>query len=627
MFDNTINKIIDAIKSDNLVLFSEYIKGNENLSFGRFPVLSLAYLYSANKITKSFKFSLGCINKYKQVDEDFEFFKKLKSVAGKKIRLFVNGNIISPLEMLALMGRTGELKKCYSKFYTNEEINANIMQIFQITSQKSEIRNSEIYISKRPMSNYQKKSLIASTVVSCFMATLLAVVYVIFGVISGFGYGQSYFKISTAKSLMRALNSSSSYVLTKDIIIDDETKDMTFDGVLDGNGHTIYVSNLQSGLISKSSGVIKNLNVVYTLSNREETEELSLLVEENSGTIFNVNINVECDDLKFIKGENDVGIYGFCVDNDGTIMDSKIYINLNILTSMNGECSVGGFVKNNSGLINNCEVLEGSKIEANNCDISGIALNNNFGGEISFCENNAELKQSSDAVGWSPNVSGICQLNNGTIGSCTNYGELKIVSNSNGSEEVGIVYIGGVVARNNGLIDNCLSAGDINTLSHGLYIYAGGITAYSYYTSDDNKNTYISRIYNCGVKGNISLECVGDKALVLAGGISGFAWGEIDKSFSSASFSQGFTKEKYYIGLAVGVMESVTYFMSTQVYLKATDCYVLSTNNVERQIGANVEGNVIKNAGFDYLVSDISNGINTVLTLDDLKDCEVYYDR
>ena len=49
------NFIINAIKSNDLVLFAKFIKNNENVSFGRFPILTLLYLYNSKKIIKVYK--------------------------------------------------------------------------------------------------------------------------------------------------------------------------------------------------------------------------------------------------------------------------------------------------------------------------------------------------------------------------------------------------------------------------------------------------------------------------------------------------------------------------------------------------------------------------------------------
>lgn len=634
METNIDTKLIDAIKSDDLVLFSEYIKGKENYSFGRFPLLSLMYLYSAKKIIKKYRDALGLIKNYQQVDERFEFFEKLKKVAGKKIRLYLGDRIISPLEMLALMGRARELKRCYARFYVNDEIKESLIRIYGVSAQRVDIKDKKIIISKRPLGACSRKAMTVSAILSGAMAIVLTLTYVIIGLTVGYGYGGLSYKVSNPNALLRALNTSSSYELTKDITIDDEIKDLSFDGILDGKGHTVYINDLNVALLSVNMGTIKNLNIVYSLSEANEARELSLLAGKNEGVISDVKITIACENLTFEKGENDVGLYGFCIDNSGTIDGCEILINLNVSTTLDGECGISGFVKNNSGRISDCKVLSGSKIEAHNTDISGIALSNDYDGEISFCENNASISQTSDVDGWSPNVSGICQQNKGNIDNCTNYGSLNNISSSEENKIGGTMYIGGITAINYGLIDNCFNAGDINGVSETLIIYAGGITGYSYYLTDNDNKVHSSTLVSCGVRGNISLETGADNAYVYAGGVSGFAWGEIDKCFSSASFSQGFTQEKYYIGTLIGagvciasydVFTDIMYIAG--VYFIASDCYTLTASNVDYNLGLLSVANGSAVAGVNYSDYISVGSVTTVYSLDELKKCEVYYDR
>lgn len=634
METNIDTKLIDAIKSDDLVLFSEYVKGKENYSFGRFPLLSLMYLYGAKKIIKKYRDALGLIKNYQQVDERFEFFEVLKKVAGKKIRLYLGDRIISPPEMLALMGRVRELKKCYARFYINDEIKESLIRIYAITSQSVDIKDKRIVISKRPLGACSRKTMTVSAILSGAMSIVLTLTYVIIGLTVGCGYGGLSYKVSNPNALLRALNTSSSYELAKDITINGEIKDLSFDGILDGKGHTIYINDLDVALLSVNMGTIKNLNIVYSLSEANEARELSLLTGKNEGVISGVKITIACENLNFDKGENDVGLYGFSIDNSGNIDGCEILINLNVSTTLDGECGISGFAKNNSGVISNCKVLAGSKIEAYNADVSGIVLINDFDGEISFCENNASISQTSDMNGWSPNVSGICQQNKGTISTCTNYGNLNNLSNAEENVLGGLMRVGGITAINYGLIDNCYNAGDIKAISETLIIYAGGITGYSYYLFDNDNETHSSSLVNCGVRGNFSLETGADNAYVYAGGVSGFAWGKIDKCFSSVTFSQGFTQEKYYIGTLIGegvCTTSYNIFTGMEyvsgVYFVASDCYVLSASNVENSLGLLLASSGSKVVGVNYSDYISLGSITTVYSLDELKECEVYYDR
>ena len=91
-------QILQAIKQDNLVLFSSLVKGNKTLCFGRFPLLSLCYLYKAKKIIKKFKFELLRIKNFVFCTEPTSLYKDLRRVAGKCLRLYIHDDaVVTPL--------------------------------------------------------------------------------------------------------------------------------------------------------------------------------------------------------------------------------------------------------------------------------------------------------------------------------------------------------------------------------------------------------------------------------------------------------------------------------------------------------------------------------------------------
>lgn len=131
------NKIFTAIKSDNLVDFSSLIKGRESICFGRFPVLTVCLLFKAKKIIKKFKNELLNQSKFAFVVENFEIYKKFRTVAGRALRLYVQeDSIVSPVEMLAILGKDKLVKK-YFKLSTNKDkIVDKLTKIYSFSSQK-----------------------------------------------------------------------------------------------------------------------------------------------------------------------------------------------------------------------------------------------------------------------------------------------------------------------------------------------------------------------------------------------------------------------------------------------------------------------------------------------------------
>ena len=106
-------EIFNAIKSDNLVLFSSYFEEYKNISFGRFPLLSLCYLYNSKKLIKNYKKTLVSVNSYVVIDEYVDIYKKFYAVDGRNLRHYVYGDVVSPVEMLAILNKDSDVKKIF----------------------------------------------------------------------------------------------------------------------------------------------------------------------------------------------------------------------------------------------------------------------------------------------------------------------------------------------------------------------------------------------------------------------------------------------------------------------------------------------------------------------------------
>src|SRR5574344_941272 len=109
--------IIFSIKSDDLTSFCKILREQENLCFGRFPLLSVCLLYNSKRILKKYRKSLEHIKDFCVVFEPFFLAKDFMKVAGKSMRLYQN-KIVYPIEMLALFHKDFQVKKTYY-FYDN----------------------------------------------------------------------------------------------------------------------------------------------------------------------------------------------------------------------------------------------------------------------------------------------------------------------------------------------------------------------------------------------------------------------------------------------------------------------------------------------------------------------------
>lgn len=630
--DNKLNTLLYAIKSDNLVLFSEHVKDNENIAFGRFPLLSLVYMYNAKKIAREYSDKLGRQKNYEVIAEPLEFWNTLRGRVGKKLRVYMGGGlIITPLEMLALLGKDKKLKKLYNTLYVNDDIKKRIVAIYKIESRNVYFDSLGVHIERRVWGIKEKRTTLAYMFMSVACAVVVASIYVVMGVVNGFGVGGLPYKIKNETELYKALSRGDKYVLTKDLTLEGKG-DLDFDGVLDGNGHTIYVDSLEGVGIKRNTGTIKNLNIVYRIKSGEISSQVGLVANKNEGTISNIKVTIEDTTITANRTQgNDCGVYGVAVENEGTISNIDIKINVELTALGDGECSLSGVAYSNSGTIKNCNIISGSSANSIECDLAGIVIYNEMGGEIIASKNYATLSQQSLQKTWSPNVAGIALSNRGTISSSINYGTLSVVSNCEDNEETGIAYVGGISANNYYVIDNCLNYGDINVSTKTIVLYAGGLVGYGRYSVVDSETTLVSTVANSGVTCNINVETLDTEAYAFVGGLCGYLYGEMENCFSLASFTQGSTDTKYFVGNAVGATHIGSSLWSTFIYLTAVNNYVLDRENVDAHIGAYITSdgtsNLIVYKNQDYNVSGISNGITTLATIDLLKSKEVYFDE
>ena len=113
MLDNELNQLFDAVKKDDCETFFNLTKNTRlgSTCFGRFPVLSLMYLYGSDKLVKNFEKKLLEVGVYTVVDEPEEIYPVFKEKAKKCLRLYVDKDaVVSPLEMLLILGRGDESK-------------------------------------------------------------------------------------------------------------------------------------------------------------------------------------------------------------------------------------------------------------------------------------------------------------------------------------------------------------------------------------------------------------------------------------------------------------------------------------------------------------------------------------
>lgn len=152
-----------------------------------------------------------------------------------------------------------------------------------------------------------------------------------------------------------------------DITLEAGVNISSFDGILDGKGHTLTLSKKQftsSGSSTalfttlKSGAVIKNLNIVYDGGSVLSSAKFALLCDTNYGTIENCNIKLV---IQRIGSSDDYGGTVARINaSTGVIKDCKLLEGSDI--QFNG--SYGGIVGLNNGTVDTCETADNVKISA-----------------------------------------------------------------------------------------------------------------------------------------------------------------------------------------------------------------------------------------------------------------------
>ena len=574
--------LFKAITSDNTTLFSQQIVGKENLLFGRFPILSLCYLYRAKKIIKLHFSKLNKnFSSFQKVSEPSEISTFFIAVAGRALRLYQSENsIVTPKEMCAILRKDSSLKRLCRISSTDNDTRLRLKNIFLIRKQTFSINGNTIKIGFIPFTTMQKKFItIALSVIATLVLTITSL-YIPLHVTVGSATKNNPYIIRNEKQLANALNSSGYFALNNDITLTRPLDIENFNGNLDGRNHTLYFNTIPNNAqINSLNGSVSNLNLQYSAVSATINSSLSLFVNENNGSINNVNITCSALDLNVKKsGQNDIYICAVATTNNKTVSNCSVSMKLNITSATMGECMASGVVGKNTSTVSDCIVTSGSSITAQETDIGGIVAQNEHKASINTCRNYAQLSQTSQLNEWSPNVGGIAIMNKGTIANSINFGSLNVVSNnigvpstdsdipsnpdnsgeSNSSSDNtqenyvfnnsvvennnkntfddsdstndnlvarGSVLLGGIVAQNNGTLTKSLNKGNLTAKSKKIIVYAGGIVAYAEPMSINSKSFMNPVIDGCGAICNIDTSVEKENSYVFSGGVAGVFYG------------------------------------------------------------------------------------------------------
>ncbi len=472
------DKILDAIKKDDLKSFSLLMPTNAdlNLCYGRFPLLSLMYLYSSFKILSKFEKNLMPIHNFKVVDEPIEIYKTFKMRAKKSIRLFGEEKTVYPILMLAVLNERVMLNKNYKFLFKNVEINEIIQKIYKIKlNSEVQIEGQTIVLPPRKISFNQTILFSIISLICCLIIAFSGLSFVFIKNRTGLGSNKNPIRLSSKQEFVSALNDGKRvYLLENDVEIDgSEFLNKNFSGTLLGNGHTIVVAGeIDKSMIKNLSGKIENLKFKLEDSVLKITQNFGIFAENLSGKIENCEITG--DFTGEFNSDDEIFAGMFVSKNSGEIINSNVSVSGSFVNNKESNAYIGNFAGVNDGTILSCEAKQGIVV-ADTVDMAGIACENN--GTIFSSTNKITLSQTSSKQ-WHPNVAGVAIINNGKIIDSKNYAELNASSTIEGeTDNIYYVFVGGISCENYGEINGCRNFGLIVGKGNISNVIAGGIVA------------------------------------------------------------------------------------------------------------------------------------------------------
>lgn len=661
MEQETLKLIFNVIKLDDVKSFSLLVSHNSclNLCYGRFPLLSLCYIYDSTEILLEFEDKLCKINNYTFVDEYFEMYEKLKLSAKKSLRLYLGKKIISPLEMLAILDRRQKIAKDYEKFYKNAEITQNVEKIYKLTNKTMVTADLNSFHS--PKKNFDRKSKLIISIISVFLCFMM--LFPIFSILIasktfGLGTSGSPIYIKNEKELKTALSKGSRhYVLSDDIILTDDLSINDFSGTLDGNGKTIYAgSKLSSSIVKNLTGKIENLTLQIEYSNLKISSNLAFLAQNSTGIIENCEISGTITAV--FENEDDAYLSLFVNQNDGTIKDSIASVQVSVSNSTEKNAFLTAFSSQNTGTITGCKSANLS-FTSDTVDTACFAISNS--GTIDSCENNLTISQTS-ALLWHPNTAGFVVSNSGVISNSINnsditsvttnqtesteqnstfviyssgiavenYGKIDSVTNNGKITSTSIIantYVSGIACINNNTILNSTNNGEIIGCSQKSFVVTGGITSRNnliYSLSDGMISFLVSSISNCKNAGEIKSDITENLDLtstnksyiaIYSGGIAGVSVSLIQNSENTGNITSDSKSTNIYSGGILGLsgfvlsseLDRVVSVLVSQGYLKfaITECTSKCNISSKSEMASSFAGGICGYASLNVSTSAV----------------------
>ena len=570
--------LLEAIQNDDKKAFDALMEKTQcgGYRLGRFPVLSLMYLYKSGRIISAYEEKFIKITSWEALREPASIAKTFSDRAGKCLRLYLS-EVVSPLEMLLILDETRRLKRVYPLTKPSSGVKERLQSIYSVKySLGIKYEGSDIILDKRPLNKKEKKKIVTiCTSVALAVAIAVATPVTIVSLVPRSSNGE----VTNLKQI--DFEKDKTYTLENDITIPKNFDAKEMNCSIVGNGKKIIFekgatieklngkitgAEIRSygtplfGTVTKSAEISKiNLSVTADITTTQSSAFIALT---NYGLLDELNVSIS-GRISAVAGDSDgteeLNFGGLVLNNAlqyntfgdpyyGIIRNSTVtYSDLTLDGETYANGVFGAIVGTNSGAVGKITV-KGS-ITSETFDISGACQTNR--GRLTEIVNEATISQVSPSDSWNPIVCGIATENYGTVDYCENRGALSSKSTCGQTEDALTVCVSGISYRNQGDIAGCNNSGSITAEGSGV-IYTGGISSVNYglvYQSENGgsisavgSNTYSGgvcavnqgRMQECNNGGNISVQ---GSEQVYAGGIAGFIGGYIYKAINEGALT------------------------------------------------------------------------------------------
>lgn len=492
MAESFEQKLLSAIMADDLKAFDAMNESAQlgSCKLGRFPVLSLLYLYGSRKILAAYEERFLKITTWQSFAEPASVSMTFAKRAGKCLRLYFD-EVVTPIEMLLILDKTAKVKAAYPIARPSEAIRGRLKKIYDIKYAKGvTFRGRGIELERRPLNKREKKRL-ALAVVSC----VLAVVIIASSIVAAALLLPNRAKGEVTKLSQIDFSARKTYVLKRDIVVPAEfTAEEIYCTIRGGKGRLIMQKGATLGTlmgtfenleiftegspifkVCTNLGNIKNVTVNVT-ADVETAENTAFVAVTNYGFIDGLTLNVSGKARALSSGDQNQetlfgGIaarntYSVTTSNKrifGEIKNCMVnYQDFSLEGELQANASFGGVAGENESTVQDCAVS--GRIFADTFDCAGACCTNYY--TVSRVENSADISQTARDEGWTSVVGGLVIENAGEIEYCKNFGKLSVQSAS-------AAICGGICARTYFNTDYCLSSGEIEVSAQ--YAFVGGI--------------------------------------------------------------------------------------------------------------------------------------------------------